>query len=64
LIGGSTGLDLDHDWVVLKIILKVGNTNHVDCSRTITRIDKKFVRVVPSNLPVLGGVEAHLSNFV
>ena len=64
MIGGSTGLYLDHDWVVLGIILEVGNTNHVDCGRTITRIDKKLVRVVPSNLPVLGCIEAHLSNFV
>jgi hypothetical protein len=54
IIGGSSGLNLDDDRVVTRIVLIISNTNNVARPGTRGRgIEQSLGIVVPSDVPVL-----------
>jgi hypothetical protein len=64
LICGRTSFDLDDDRKIIRISIKVGNSNKVNRTRAIPRVNANLMGIVPANLPILCRVEAHFANIV
>jgi hypothetical protein len=61
----STSLDLEDNIQPTRIVLEVCNPYQINCFRKTTAgVNETPVTVIPSDLPGLGSVPAHLSDFI
>ncbi len=58
LIGSSSCLELDDNWVIIRVVLEVGNTNHSSAPGSLL-VKGQFMAIIPSYLPSLCGIPAH-----
>ena len=61
LICFTSSFNLENNWAIIRIVLKISNSNHLNCNRSITRVYYLFIGIIPVNLPVLCGIEANFT---